>query len=283
MNVIPKLSQLSPRVWRILGMNPGPMTLQGTNIYLVGTGPVRTLIDAGQDGFPEYISNLSNLLKEQKVKIKDLIITHWHRDHIGALAEIDSIIDGEKPTVHKFRRTDDDEVPASMGFKEMRDNQTFSVEGATLRIIHTPGHTTDHSALYLEEENALFSGDCILGEGTAVFEDLHDYMLSLHKILDLKPTTIYPAHGPVVSKPIEVIQYYIKHRLQRESQVLEYLTSQSIAQTPMEIVKGVYKETPEHLHPAAEVNVRHHLEKLLKEKRILEKDDSFFIETKQKY
>jgi len=281
--VIPKLSQLSPRVWRILGMNPGPMTLQGTNIYLVGTGPLRTLIDAGQDGFPEYINNLSNLLKEQKVRIKDLIITHWHRDHIGALPEIDSIIDGDKPTVHKFRRTDDDEVPAGMGFQELRDNQTFSVEGATLRIIHTPGHTTDHSALYLEEENALFSGDCILGEGTAVFEDLHDYMLSLNKILELKPATIYPAHGPVVSKPMEVIQYYIKHRLQRESQILEYLSSQSLAQTPMEIVKGVYKETPEHLHPAAEVNVRHHLEKLLKEKRILQKDDSFFIEAKQKY
>ena len=154
----------------------------------------------------------------------------------------------------------------------MSDGDIFEVGGATCEVIHTPGHTTDHVILHLREENAVFSADCILGEGTAVFESLYHYMMSLEKILSLSPSVIYPGHGPVINDPVTKIKYYIEHRMAREKQIYNAVESYSSGLDSMEIVKVVYKETPENLWRAAEVNVKHHLEKLEKEGKITHSD-----------
>ncbi|KAL1124651.1 hypothetical protein AAG570_001275 [Ranatra chinensis] len=175
------------------------MTLQGTNTYVIGSGPRRILIDTGSGGKPQYVKNLTKILTEEKIKIDHVVITHWHEDHIGGVPEIKSLLE-KGSTVWKYKRSDsvNEAYHNNVSLNYLKDGEELKAGDCTLRVIHTPGHTTDHISLFLKEENALFSGDCILGEGPAVFEDLYDYMVSLELMLGLKARIIYPGHGPIV-------------------------------------------------------------------------------------
>ena len=223
------------------------------------------MLDTGDGQQTEYIDLLKTVLSENHVTLDQIILTHWHPDHIGGVELIHKQIG--KCSVGKFYV---DDKPAN--FDELHHGQEVKIEGASLKIYHTPGHTTDHVVLHLQEEDAVFSGDCILGEGTAVFEDLYDYMKSLEQILKISPKVIYPGHGPVVDDPIQKIQYYITHRNQRETQIMEHLTSMgrngSSGNTAMDLVRSIYTELDPTLYGAAEHNVLMHLRKLKKDGKV---------------
>ncbi|XP_020300199.1 endoribonuclease LACTB2 isoform X2 [Pseudomyrmex gracilis] len=280
-----KSYKVSGNSTRILGCNPGPMTLQGTNTYLVGTGRRRVLVDSGEAKTAEaYVKLLKNVLNEENATIEHLVITHWHIDHIGGVESVQNLVKKlfpteREPIVWKLPRSLNDKNSSdderNIKWEPLKDNQVVEVEGAKLQVKYTPGHTSDHACLLMQDDNILFSGDCILGEGTSVFEDLHDYMLSLESILKLKPDLIYPGHGPVLNDPITRIEYYIKHRQQRENDILRMLDDQGTnkPKTEMDLVKRLYKDTPESLHLAAAYTVNHHLRKLQKEGKVFQEED----------
>ncbi|KAI1704261.1 metallo-beta-lactamase superfamily domain-containing protein [Ditylenchus destructor] len=261
------VEQLSPLVCRVLGQNPGSYTLQGTNTYLVGSGNKKVLIDTGEPNVLKYVEKLTDALTNSEISC--IIATHHHADHVGGIAEVLRICADVKTPVYKIRRTDGTKDVDAEQYTFIEDGHEVSVEGATLRVIHTPGHTCDHISLLLKEENALFSGDCVLGEGTTVFEDLHSYMNSLAVLRQLNSSRIYPGHGPVIESPSEKLDEYIAHRNQREEQIMEYLKGVDSA-SPMAITNAIYKDIPLDVKLGAVGNVKHHLSKLVKDGMVIE-------------
>ena len=267
---LPDYARHSPRVATVLGHNPGPFTGPGTNTYLLGASARPILLDTGQ-GVPIWGDLLVAALKELcgSSGLDRIVLTHAHVDHIGGVKQARERF-GEMEVI-KMPWVGHD-VAAGTRLTAIADGAVVKGQGLTLRAIHTPGHAPDHLCYYLDEERALFTGDVVLGAGTTVIPDdtgdLGQYMDSLHRLLELDLETIYPAHGPVIRKPKEKIREYIAHRKLREQQVLEALSGGGLE--VMAIVKKIYVDVPEYLHPAAASSVRSHLKKLGREGRVVE-------------
>lgn len=284
---LPEVERLSPVCIRILGGNPSKFALQGTNTYLLGRGPNRILIDTGE-GKPSWIAAIKRTCAEEKATIASALISHWHPDHVGGIKDLL----GWSPQTKIFKNEPD------AGQEGIDDGQVFDLSwddnggndsgnsSLTLTAHHTPGHTSDHMVFLLAQENALFTADNVLGQGTAVFEGLATYLHSLDKMRHLPNFTgrAYPGHGPVIEDGRARIAEYIAHRQQREDQIIQTLQSnENSSETeasgkkawePMELVKVIYRDVPENLHLPALGGVMQVLQKLEKEGRARREEGS---------
>ena len=160
--MLSEITRLSPLVVRVLGLNPGPFTLQGTNTYLVGRGSTRILIDAGE-GRPGYLPLLLRAIRQAGAEsLSDVIITHYHHDHSEGLRDLQRHFG---PSLRAWKAQPLFEGPHGPSFSlkdvlALEDAQRLKAAdgSATLRIVFTPGHTKDHVCLLLEEEGSLFAG-----------------------------------------------------------------------------------------------------------------------------
>ncbi|KAK9784070.1 putative Lactamase-like protein [Seiridium cardinale] len=208
------VQQISPRVIRVLGQNPGEFTLQGTNTYIVGTGRSRLIIDTGQ-GILQWIDNIVSTVEEMGIVLSHVLLTHWHGDHTGGVADLIKLYPHLATAIYK-------NSPAR-NQKEIVDGQLFRVEGATIRALYTPGHAHDHMCFVLEEECVMFTGDNILGHGTTAVEDLGLLMSSWGAMFTQNCERGYPGHGEVIYKLSHKISSQLAGKIKREKTVLDAL------------------------------------------------------------
>jgi glyoxylase-like metal-dependent hydrolase (beta-lactamase superfamily II) len=262
---IPETARLTPLVGRVLGLNPGLMTGPGTNTYLVGARrPI--LLDTGA-GVPGYVPLLMAFLgAEGSTEVSRVVLTHRHVDHMGGVPDVRRAF--PRVPVAKLVKNDAT-LPVSM--ETLADDAVIRGDGVTLHAVYTPGHASDHLCYYLEEERALFTGDLVLGGSTTVIPpddgDLADYLASLRRILQLDVQRIYPAHGSVLEPARPVIEGYIAHRLERDTQILAAVGAG--AETVADIVARVYRDVSPALHPVARLSVLSHVQKLEREGSVL--------------
>jgi ribonuclease/clavin/mitogillin len=264
---MPDIERWSDRVINVLGQNPGPFTGPGTNTYIIGTGPRRLLLEAGQ-GVEAHLALLAKALGElaDGAIIETLAMTHAHPDHMGGLQQVKDRFRPEVVTKKPWPEWD-----KGAEFRPIDDGAVLRVEGATLTAIATPGHARDHLCFYLHEEKGLFTGDVVLGAGTTVIPrdgDLGEYLTSLRRLLEMDVAVIYPAHGPAIREPKKRIQEYLDHRMLREQQIQDSLRRglHSVEQ----MVKAIYVDIPESLYPAAGISVEAHLRKLVKDGTVIQ-------------
>jgi len=255
---------LEPLVRRVLAANPSAFTYTGTQSYLVGGDAGLAVIDPG----PDEADHLTALLGAiGAAPVLAIACTHTHRDHSPAAAELARQTGA--PIVGCATLVLDDHGPrADAAFdttyrpdRVLTDGEAITGPGWTLRAVATPGHTSNHLCFALEETGALFTGDHVMGWSTTVVAppdgDMAAYMASLEKLHAREDRVYYPAHGPQVDKPRQLVRGMIGHRRQRERQILRLLGERPMAIGAM--VPRMYKGVAEALWPAAGRSVLAHL------------------------
>ncbi len=245
---------VTSRATCVLAPNPGPMTLDGTNTWvLLEPGATEAVvIDPGplDEG---HLRRVVDLVAGRGARVTETILTHGHLDHSEAGPRFADL------TGSRLRAL-------GTGADDLGDGDVVTAGGLELRVVATPGHTADSLSFALPADHALLTGDTVLGRGTTVVAhpdgELAAYLDSLERIRRLtgdgSVVTILPGHGPVVPDAAGMVAFYQRHRRERLDQVRQALADGADgADDPVEaVVERVYADVPRAVWPAARLSVR---------------------------
>jgi glyoxylase-like metal-dependent hydrolase (beta-lactamase superfamily II) len=240
---------VTPTAGVLLAPNPGPMTLDGTNTWLLRDPASESAIVV--DPGPLIDGHLQAVAAHGPVAV--ILLTHGHYDHSEGAARLAELTGAPVRALDPRHR---------LGDEGLTDGDVVAAAGLEVRVAHTPGHSSDSLSFVLPD--AVLTGDTILGRGTTVVAHpdgvLADYLASLQRLRDLGHVAVLPGHGPELPDAEAAAQHYLDHREQRLEQVRAAVAAG--AGTPRQVVEVVYADVDRVLWPAAEMSVRAQLDYL---------------------
>jgi glyoxylase-like metal-dependent hydrolase (beta-lactamase superfamily II) len=247
------------RAFCVLAPNPSMMTLDGTNTWLIAEpgSPAAIAVDPGPDD-EGHLRRVVSTAEERGQRIAAIVLTHRHADHSAGAARLAELTGAPVRAMDPAYRR---------GSEGLAAGDVLTVGGCEIRVIETPGHTTDSVCLLLPADGAVLTGDTVLGRGTTVIGtdgSLADYLDSLNRLRALVEQAglraLLPGHGPLLPDPAGTLDYYLTHRAERLAEVEDAIAAGD--RTLAEIVARVYAEVDKALWPFAEWSVRAQLEYL---------------------
>jgi glyoxylase-like metal-dependent hydrolase (beta-lactamase superfamily II) len=249
----------TPRATCLLAPNPSPLTLDGTNTWVIAEpgSASAVVIDPG----PDDEGHLRRVLAEATAgdrRLASILLTHRHLDHAAGAARLAELSGAPVQAADPVGR---------LGSDRFADGDVIMAAGCDLRVVATPGHSADSVSLLLPADGVLFTGDTVLGRGTTVIAqdgNLGDYLRSLGQLRELAEAhqvrVLLPGHGPMLVDPTGTLDFYLSHRAERLDQVRWALAAG--ARSPAEIVAMIYTDVDPAVWPAAEWSVRAQLDYL---------------------
>lgn len=280
-----RVEQVSPLIRRVVAENPSKFTYRGTGTYIVGHGDV-VVIDPGPQ-LDSHRDALREALAGERVQA--ILVTHCHADHsplagwLRAESGAPTFAFGPHPkpdaddlVALAVDDGDDVKIEESTDYDFAPDEAVtdgdlvVSGGGITMTAVHTPGHTSNHMCWSLAEEEALFTGDHVMGWSTTVVSppdgDMTAYLESLRRVAGRGDAILWPTHGPARDDGASYVRALVDHRIERERGVLEAVRSGR--STIPEIVELLYADVREELYKPAGRSVWGHLVKLHTEGRV---------------